>query len=215
MKKVVALVRKHAPGAKVVLGGYGTVLPDAILAAHSDHVCREEGVGFMRRLLGEPAGRGPGTFRHPLVVSRLKVFSREASRTGMVFAGLGCPNGCDFCCTSQISVLASMIVGLPYQTPAVIDEELSGLLALRPTLAQFMICGPIPGTPFFEQVVREGRLAEEMKADPETFWKSSTGFRSMVKHPAMIGKEIETAQERCFDEDFRRLGPSIYRSLET
>jgi hypothetical protein len=114
-----------------------------------------------------------------------------------------------------ISVLASMIVGLPYQTPAVIEEELSGLLALRPTLAQFMIYGPIPGTPFFEQVVREGRLAEEMRADPETFWKSSTGFRSMVKHPAMSGREIETAQERCFDEDFRRLGPSIYRSLET
>ncbi len=332
MKEVVALVREHAPGAKVVLGGYGTVLPDAVLAPYSDHVCREEGVGFMRRLLGEPAGGGPGTFRHPLVVSRLKVFSREASRTGMVFAGLGCPNGCDFCCTSHffkrrhvallptgrdiygvveryleiepemsiaildedfllnrrramefrecvkeggralsifafasvkaisqytveeilemgidglwigyegtrsgyakqegrpvdelfrdlrehgISVLSSMIVGLPYQTPEVIDEELSGLLALRPTLAQFMIYGPIPGTPFYEQVVREGRLAEEMKADPERFWKSSTGFRSMVKHPAMSGKEIEDAQERCFEEDYRRLGPSIYRSLET
>jgi anti-anti-sigma regulatory factor len=54
-----------------------------------------------------------------------------------------------------------------------------------------------------------------MAADPETFWKSSTGFRSMVKHPAMSGKEIESAQEKCFSEDFRRLGPSIYRSLET
>jgi len=321
MKEVVALVREHAPGAKVVLGGYGTVLPDAVLAPYSDHVCREEGVGFMRRLLGEPAGTAPGAYRHPLVVSRLKVFGKEASRTGMVFAGLGCPNGCDFCCTSHffkrrhiallptgrdifsvverylevepdmsiavleefrdcvkesgrtlsifafasvkaisqytveeilemgidglwigyegtrsgyakqegrpvgelfrelrehgISVLSSMIVGLPYQTNEVIDEELSGLLALRPTLAQFMIYGPIPGTPFFEQVVREGRLAEELKADPERFWKSSTGFRSMVKHPTMTGAEIEAAQERCFAEDYRRLGPSVYRSLET
>ncbi len=332
MKEVVALVREHAPGAKVVLGGYGTVLPDSVLAPYSDHVCREEGVGFMRRLLGEPAGTAPGAYRHPLVVSRLKVFGKEASRTGMVFAGLGCPNGCDFCCTSHffkrkhiallptgrdifgvveryleiepemsiavldedfllnrrramefrecvkesgrtlsifafasvkaisqytveeilemgvdglwigyegtrsgyakqagrpvdelfrelrahgISVLSSMIVGLPYQTDEVIDEELSGLLALRPTLAQFLIYGPVPGTPFFEQVVREGRLTDEMTADPERFWKSSTGFRAMVKHPVMSGAEIEAAQERCYREDFRRLGPSIFRSLET
>ena len=101
MKEVVALVREHAPGAKVVLGGYGTVLPDALLSRYANHVCREEGVGFMRRLLGEPAIGEPGTYRHPLVVSRLRVFGRETSRTGMVFAGLGCPNGCDFCCTSH------------------------------------------------------------------------------------------------------------------
>jgi hypothetical protein len=37
----------------------------------------------------------------------------------------------------------------------------------------------------------------------------------MVKHPLMSAAEIETAQKRCFREDLRRLGPSIYRSLET
>ena len=31
----------------------------------------------------------------------------------------------------------------------------------------------------------------------------------------MSPAEIEGAQARCFEEDFRRLGPSIYRSLET
>jgi haloalkane dehalogenase len=35
-----------------------------------------------------------------VVISRLRLFSREVSRTGMIFGGLGCPNGCDFCCTS-------------------------------------------------------------------------------------------------------------------
>lgn len=332
MKEVVALVRERAPGAEVVLGGYGTVLPDEVLAPFSDHVCREEGVGFMRRLLGEPAHGVARAFRHPLVVSRLRLFGREASRTGMVFAGLGCPNGCDFCCTSHffkrrhvpllptgreiygvvrrylevepemslaildedfllnrrramefrdcvreggealsifafasvkaisqytvteilemgidglwigyegtrsgyakqagrpvdelfrelrehgVSVLASMIVGLPYQTPEVIEQELAGLLSLKPTLSQFMIYGPIPGTPFYEEVVREGRLDPEMAADPERFYRSSTGFRSMVTHAAMTAAEIEAAQERCFAEDARRLGPSVYRSLET
>ena len=60
-----------------------------------------------------------------------------------------------------ITVLASMIVGFPYQTPAIIEDELRGLLDLEPVFAQFLIYGPCPGTPFYEQVVREGTLAPE------------------------------------------------------
>ncbi len=99
MKEVVALVREHSPSATIVLGGYGTVLSDDVLRPYADHVCREEGAGYMRRLLGETTAAPP--LKHPLVVSRLRLFGREVSRTGMVFAGLGCPNGCDFCCTSH------------------------------------------------------------------------------------------------------------------
>ena len=328
MKEAVALVREHAPSAKIVLGGYGTVLSDEELAPWSDYICREEGSAFMQRLLGETACPR----RHPVVVSRLRLFGREVSRTGMVFGGLGCPNGCDFCCTSHffkrkhirlldsgsdiyevmrryqeiepgmgvvvldedfllnrkramelhdlvvasgrplsifafasikaisqytitellemgidglwigyegtrsgyakqegrpvnelfrelrengISVLASMIVGLPYQTPEVIEEELSGLLALRPTYSQFLIYGPTPGTPFYEQVMREDRLHKELGDDRENYYRNCTGFRAMVKHPSMTPQEIETAQEHCFVEDVRRLGPSIFRSIET
>ncbi len=330
MKEVVALIRAHAPAAKIVLGGYGTVLNDEVLAPFADHICREEGVGFFRRLLGEP--ETPMPYGHPLIVSRMRVFGREASRTGMVFAGLGCPNGCDFCCTSYffkrkhvrllptgrdiyrvieryleiepgmsnvvldedfllnkkralefrdcvleggkplsifvfasvraisqytvtqilemgidgvwigyegtrsgfakqagrpveeiftefrehgIGILASMIVGLPYQTPEIIDGELSGLLALKPDLAQFLIYGPTPGTPFFERIMKEGLLHRELTEDPETYYRRCSGFKAMVTHPAMRPEEIEAAQARCFREDFNRLGPSIYRSLET
>jgi len=99
MKEVVRLVREHSPSSKIVLGGYGTVLPDEVLAPYADHVCREEGVAFMRRLLGEPEVEMP--YRHPLLVSHLRVFGARVSKTGMIFAGLGCPNGCDFCCTSH------------------------------------------------------------------------------------------------------------------
>jgi radical SAM superfamily enzyme YgiQ (UPF0313 family) len=330
MKEVVALVRKHSPSSTIVLGGYGTVLSDEALRPYADHVCREEGAGFMRRLLGEPPVAPP--LKHPLVVSRLRLFGREVSRTGMVFAGLGCPNGCDFCCTSHffnrkhirllptgrdiyrvvqryhevepgmaiaildedfllnrgramefrdcvreggkplsifafasvralsqytvteilemgidglwigyegsragfakqsgrpvdelfrelrdhgISVLASMIVGLPYQTPEVVEKELSDLIDLRPTLAQFLIYGPTPGTPFFERVEREGLFHREVDEDPEAYYRRCTGFASLVKHPQMSATEIEALQARCFEEDLRRLGPSIYRSLET
>ncbi|HKM55958.1 MAG TPA: radical SAM protein [Isosphaeraceae bacterium] len=329
MKEVVALVRKHSLQSKIVLGGYGTVAPDEMLRPYGDHICREEGVGFMRRLLGEPEIRMP--YRHPLIINRLRVFGKEISRTGIVFGGLGCPNGCDFCCTSHffkrkhirllptgadlyqvverylevdprlsilildedfllnrrramefrecvlrggkplsifvfasvravsqytvteilemgidgmwigyegtrsgyakqsgrpveeifrefrehgITILASMIVGFPYQTPEIIEEELSGLLALRPVLTQFLIYGPCPGTPFYEQVVREGKLLPEVAEDPELFYRRGTGFYAMASHPSMTPDQIEVAQKRCFGEDFRRLGPVLYRSVE-
>jgi radical SAM superfamily enzyme YgiQ (UPF0313 family) len=329
MKEVVALVRRHSPRSKIVLGGYGTVAPDEMLRPYSDYICREEGVGFMRRLLGEPEIQMP--YRHPLIINPLRVFGKDVSRTGIVFGGLGCPNGCDFCCTSAffkrkhirllptgadlyrvierylevdpqlsilildedfllnrrramefrecvlrggqplsifvfasvralskytvteilemgidgmwigyegtrsgyakqvgrpveeifreyrehgITILASMIVGFPYQTPEIIDEELSGLLALRPVLTQFLIYGPCPGTPFYEQVVREGKLLPAVAADPELFYRRGSGFYAMVSHRSMTPDQIEAAQQRCFEEDFRRLGPVLHRAVE-
>lgn len=330
MKDVVALIRKYSPASKIILGGYGTVLSDEILKPYSDYICREEGVGFMRRLLEEP--EIPMPYRHPLIVSRLKIFSKEISQTGMVFAGLGCPNGCDFCCTSYffkrkhvrllptgkdiynviegylelnprmslvvldedfllnkkralelrecvkaggktfsmfvfssvkaisqytveeilemgidgfwigyegtrsgfgkqmgrptdelfrefrehgITILASMIVGFPYQTPEIVEEEFNGLMALKPTLGQFLIYGPTPGTPFYDRIMKEGLLHKDLTDDREKYYRSCTGFKAMVQHPNLKPQEIEALQNRCFKEDFQRLGPSIYRSIET
>ncbi len=329
MKEVVALVRKYSPQSKIVLGGYGTVAPDEMLLPYGDHICREEGVAFMRRLLGE--AEIPMPYRHPLIINKLQVFSKQISRTGIVFAGLGCPNGCDFCCTSHffkrkhirllptgadiyqvverylevdpklsimimdedfllnrrramefrdcvlrsgkplsifvfasvkalsqytvteilemgidgmwigyegtrsgyakqsgrpveelfgefrehgITILASMIVGFPYQTPEIIEQELAGLLALRPVLTQFLIYGPCPGTPFYDEVIRERKLLPEVADDPELFYRRGSGFYSMVKHPSMTPEQIEAAQKRCYEEDFRTLGPVLYRSVD-
>ncbi len=330
MKEVVALIRKHAPAAKIVLGGYGTVLDDATLAPWSDHICREEGVGFFRALLGEPSR--PMPYDHPLVISRLKVLSAPVSNTGLIFAGLGCPHGCDFCCTSHffrrrhvrllptgddvfrvierylevdprmsftildedflvhperaaqlrervlerghplsifafatvkslsrltpeqlletgidgvwigyegtrsgfakqqgrsvpeliqdlrrngISVLASMILGFDYQTPEIVRQELSGLLALQPTLSQFLIYGPTPGTPFYARILKENRLHRELTENPETYYRKCDGFTAMVQHPTMTPEAIQALQEECFATDFQVLGPSVVRSVAT
>ncbi|MEK6642684.1 MAG: B12-binding domain-containing radical SAM protein [Planctomycetota bacterium] len=100
VRRMVPLIRKHAPHAKVILGGYGTVLPDELLAPFSDHICREEGIGFMRRLLDEPADQ---PVSHPYApIPAVRVFSYQPPNVvGHLTAGLGCPNGCDFCCTSH------------------------------------------------------------------------------------------------------------------
>ena len=100
LKETVALVRQYAPEAKIVLGGYGTVLGDDVLKPYADFICREEGVAYFRRVLGEP--EIPMPYKHPLIVNRMSVFSLPVSGgTGAILAGLGCPNGCDFCCTSH------------------------------------------------------------------------------------------------------------------
>lgn len=329
MKEIITLIRKYSQRSKIVLGGYGTVLSDEILKLYGDYICREEGVAFMRHLLQEPKISIP--YSHPLVVSRLRIFGREVSQTGMIFAGLGCPNGCDFCCTSHffnrkhikllptgedifrvvkryhqmkpnmplvildedfllnkkramefrncvvndgnplsifafasvraisqfsleeivemgidglwigyegrrsgfskqsgkpieelfaelrehgVSILASMIVGFPYQTAQIIEEELAGLLSLKPTLAQFLIYGPTPGTPFFDRVMKEGLLHEKFVENPEEYYRKCSGFSAMVKHAALTPQEIEVLQKKCFKKDYHGLGPSILRSIE-
>ena len=329
MKKVAALVRKHAPAARIVLGGYGTVLDDRTLAPYGDVICREEGVRFFRALLDEPPR--PLPYDHPLVITTLRVLSIPVQRTGMIFGGLGCPHGCDFCCTSHyfgrrhirllptgddvfrvierylevdpkmnlaimdedflvakdratrlreliqkrgtpvsifafgsvkslsrltprelletgidgvwvgfegkrsgfakqqgrpieelipdltshgISVLTSMIVGFDYQTPDIIRAECSELMALKPTLAQFLIYGPTPGTPFYARVMKEDRLHRHLVEDPERYYRSCDGFSAMVTHPTLAPQEIEALQRECFATDFRTLGPSILRSVQ-
>jgi radical SAM superfamily enzyme YgiQ (UPF0313 family) len=330
MKETVALIRKHAPNSKIVLGGYGTVLKDEVLKPYGDFICREEGVAFMRRLLGEP--EIPMPYKHPLIVSWLKVFGWKVSGTGKIFAGLGCPNGCDFCCTSHffsrkhikllptgrdiynvveryhdldpslvfliidedfllnkkramefrecvlaggkrpsifafssikaisqykveeilemgidgfwigyegtrsgyakqqgrpvdeiltefrehgITVLASMIVGFDYQTPEIVAQELDGLMKLKPSLGQYLIYGPVPGTPFHERVIKENLLQDVYTSDKDLFYRRADGFKTMMKHPTLSPAQIEDLQRWCFDQDFQRLGPSIYRVLET
>ncbi|MCU0771336.1 MAG: hypothetical protein MUE94_06150 [Verrucomicrobia bacterium] len=329
MKETVALIRQYSPHSKIVLGGYGTVLKDEVLKPYGDYICREEGVAFFRRLLGEPPI--PMPYKHPLIVSWLKVFGIKVSGTGKIFAGLGCPNGCDFCCTSHffsrkhikllpegkdiyavaeryldldprlvflildedfllnkkramefrdcvmkggkklsifafssikaisqytveeilemgidgfwigyegtrsnyakqqgrpaneilkefrdhgITVLASMIVGFDYQTPEVVAQELDGLMKAKPALAQFLIYGPVPGTPFHERVIKENLLHDIYTTDKDLFYRRADGFCTMMKHPTLSPEQIEDIQRWCFEQDFHRLGPSIYRVLE-
>lgn len=100
LREVVEIVRREAPEACLVLGGYGTVLPDELLRPYADAICREEGVGFMRRLLREPQD---APIRQPHApIPSVKVLSHQRSSVvGHVTAGLGCSNACDFCCTSH------------------------------------------------------------------------------------------------------------------
>ena len=100
--KMISLARKHAPHAKIVLGGFGTALHN-VEELGADAICRGEGVAFMRHLLGAPQEL---PIRHPRVTAdvTLKIFQDygflERERLGLITSGFGCPNACEFCCTS-------------------------------------------------------------------------------------------------------------------
>ena len=100
VRRMARIIRTHSPESTVVLGGYGTVLSDEVLRPYGDVFCREEGIGFMRRLLGEPADR---PIRHPYIpIASPRVYSVPLkTKVAHITGGLGCPNGCDFCCTSH------------------------------------------------------------------------------------------------------------------
>ena len=113
-----------------------------------------------------------------------------------------------------LTVLTSMIVGFDYQNQVVVAEELAGLMKLKPALAQFLIYGPVPGTPFHERIIKENLLHDIYTTDKDLFYRRADGFRTMMKHPTLGPEQIEDLQRWCFEQDFHRLGPSIYRVLE-
>lgn len=334
VRAMVSLIRRVAPGVKVVLGGYGTVLPDELLAPWSDHVCREEGVRFMRRLLGEALDRPVRPAHSPVPAARFLGYQQPAV-VGHVTAGLGCANGCDFCCTSHffrrryvklrgdgediyealmdskrraeregytmtsfalidedfflqkkraeefleavrrrgeplcifgfgsvkglsqftasevaemgfdlvwtafegqesgyakldgrplaalhrdlhdhgVGTLCSMIIGFPYQDEARVRREFEDLLALDPSLVQILIYFAFPGTPFFEQVLRDERFLPRYARDPDL--RRWDGFALHLKHPHFTPEALEALQKSLYAEDYRRLGPSVYRLSHT
>lgn len=95
--ETVALIRRLAPRARVILGGYGTAAPES--HAWGDEVCDGEGIAFCRALFREREGE---PVEHPTLVYGNRLFSLpiQAGRKVMVCTGLGCANGCDFCATS-------------------------------------------------------------------------------------------------------------------
>jgi radical SAM superfamily enzyme YgiQ (UPF0313 family) len=96
------LVRLHAPGATILLGGHGAAIEGVEDLIDCDHVVRGEGIRWMRRFLGQdPAA--------PIVHPILPCSEYESifgvpipgPTPSVLVPGLGCVNACNFCCTSH------------------------------------------------------------------------------------------------------------------
>jgi radical SAM superfamily enzyme YgiQ (UPF0313 family) len=100
-RKMAEIVREDSPGTKIILGGHGVSVHDIEHLIPHDHICRGEGVAYLRKLFGEAADK---PMRHPLLHS---AFNRKVmgvplpKSSGVLMPGVGCPNRCRFCCTSH------------------------------------------------------------------------------------------------------------------
>jgi haloalkane dehalogenase len=100
-RRMCEVVREHSPGTQTVVGGAGAMAIGDLVEPFSDHVCRGDGVTFMRELLGAPDGR----IRFPV----MSIFHGPNRMLGLpyeghnfpVAVGLGCRNLCEFCSTSH------------------------------------------------------------------------------------------------------------------
>ncbi|MFH1462933.1 MAG: radical SAM protein [Pseudomonadota bacterium] len=97
---MVKIVREVSPSSQIVLGGHGTSVPGIEATIAYDHICQGEGIGFLRRLLGEPLD---GPIRHPVMYSshRRKIMGVPIpDGSAILIPGVGCANHCRFCATS-------------------------------------------------------------------------------------------------------------------
>ncbi len=101
VQKMTALIRKHSPKSKIVVGGHITAIRDLSQLVDCDFICKGEGVSWFRELLGESP---EDPIRHPAILSTLnrRVMGVPLPGTAAVLIpGLGCVNACSFCATSH------------------------------------------------------------------------------------------------------------------
>jgi radical SAM superfamily enzyme YgiQ (UPF0313 family) len=106
VKVMCEIVRRHQPGATIVVGGHVANRPGLRETIDADHVVAGEGVAWFRAFLGEDAG---APVRHPHIVSTFGAqtmgvpFGRGPGETAAtVIPSVGCPMGCNFCSTSAM-----------------------------------------------------------------------------------------------------------------
>lgn len=110
--RMVKAIQKYSPKSEIVIGGYGVSALDVKLPGdvhdyagwlkqNAHHFCRDEGVGFMRRVLGDAPFDRPITQYHmPYARFHLPGMRHFDLNIPAILVSLGCPNACDFCNTS-------------------------------------------------------------------------------------------------------------------
>jgi hypothetical protein len=100
-RRMAEYVRKHHPQTKIILGGYGSIIPDLDTIVPHDELCGGEGVRWLRGYFGDDLD---APLRHPIIdgPASESIYGYETKpKGGILLSGLGCANGCAFCVTSH------------------------------------------------------------------------------------------------------------------
>ncbi|MBN2651203.1 MAG: hypothetical protein JXR63_02385 [Spirochaetales bacterium] len=101
VKRMTEYIRKHYSHVKIILGGYGTVIPNLKEMVDYDYLSEGEGVKWMRQFFGTSLDL---PVKHPIL--RNPVYNyiyglKTKARGSVIFPGVGCENACKFCITSH------------------------------------------------------------------------------------------------------------------
>ncbi len=101
-KEMTRLTRLISPESTIVLGGHGAAIDGVEHLIDCDHVVKGEGIRWLRSFLGEDPD---APFVHPTlsIAERQAAFGVPFPGVGanLLVPGVGCVNGCKFCCTSH------------------------------------------------------------------------------------------------------------------
>jgi len=99
---------------------------------------------------------------------------------------------------------------LEHHTPGNIAEEIEYAVAHDTDFHQFMLYTPVPGTPLYAKMTREGRMLEGVDL-ADIHGQHQFNFR----HAAISREDSKRFLDRAFRRDYERNGPSLYRICRT
>jgi radical SAM superfamily enzyme YgiQ (UPF0313 family) len=109
-----------------------------------------------------------------------------------------------------IRVQGSTIIGLEHHTPDNIMQEIESAVDYETDFHQFMLYTPVPGTPLYEEMAKQGRLLANVDyADIHGQYKFN------FQHGAISRDDSKRFLDWAFWRDFERNGPSLYRLCQT
>ena len=105
VKEMCRMVREISPQTEIIIGGHVTAVEGIEQMVDADHYVRGEGIGWMRRHLGED---DTAPLKHPHIKSAfgrrilgMSVPDGSSATAATIIPSVGCPMGCNFCTTSS------------------------------------------------------------------------------------------------------------------
>jgi radical SAM superfamily enzyme YgiQ (UPF0313 family) len=111
-----------------------------------------------------------------------------------------------------IRVLGSSIVGLEDHTTQNIDRAIDYAVSHSSDFHQFMLYTPLPGTPLYEQHVKDGTLLDESELSAAD---THGQYRFNYRHQHIHNGQEERFIIDAFNRDFKVNGPSLARLIKT
>lgn len=101
-REMARLIREYSPDTEIILGGHGAAIEGVDELIDCDHVVKGEGIRWLRTHLGaDPCA----PMVHPVLPSAelnmLHGIPVPGVTSSLLVPGVGCVNGCSFCCTSH------------------------------------------------------------------------------------------------------------------